>query len=516
MTRKRTLSLLEITRLLLLALAATHVVLYLGVALGRASYPYELEWMEGAVLEHVFRIKEGLPLYGPPSLEFTPLIYTPLYYMVAALVGQAHLFALRAISIASSVASLLLILLLVRHETRRLDLGLLASGLFAATFGASGAWFDLARVDSLFLALLLGGIFLLRVSGRKAAQVAAAAAVTLAFLTKQTALPLMLPLVVYLALTRSPSRRRVFAGVFLALVVCATALCNAMTDGWFYYYVFSLPTQHPIQAETLWGQIMVGLVRPLPLALVLCLVWLAHLRRVARDRMAHEGLLLAGVVGVSLALSVRHGSFLNVFMPAHAMLAVGFACGVHVLCEAIQRQPEARLALRFGGDSVASCSAGAGLALVYIAGIVQLATLLYDPAVHQPTRQDREAGDLLVQRLSQIKGEILVPYHGYLARRAGKRPCAHDMAMGDVMRSREQAGKDRIHREVIAALEQARFAAVVVDTNNWYMTEMLRNYRFVGSPFESDDVFWPLTGRRVRPERLFLRDRLRPASVRDQ
>ena len=68
----------------LVAAALWYLGAYLVVALARLNYPYDLEWMEGGTLEHVARVLGGRPLYVAPSLEFTPYIYAPLYYYVAA------------------------------------------------------------------------------------------------------------------------------------------------------------------------------------------------------------------------------------------------------------------------------------------------------------------------------------------------------------------------------------------------------------------------------------------------
>ena len=56
---------------------------------GRVSYPYDLEWMEGGMLHHALRIQEGHSLYAPPSIDFIPYLYTPLYPTLLALFGNA-------------------------------------------------------------------------------------------------------------------------------------------------------------------------------------------------------------------------------------------------------------------------------------------------------------------------------------------------------------------------------------------------------------------------------------------
>src|SRR3569833_2402600 len=144
------------------AACAATVGLYLFTAVHRMRYPFELEWMEGGVLEHVKRVVSGQPLYAAPSLDFAAFIYNPLYYYVAApfcAVFGVGLFPLRLVSFVASLSSFLLLFFLVKKHTGQLLAGILAAGLFAATFVVGGSWFDLARIDSLGLALLLGAAY---------------------------------------------------------------------------------------------------------------------------------------------------------------------------------------------------------------------------------------------------------------------------------------------------------------------------------------------------------------------
>src|SRR4029450_9202057 len=71
----------------------------------RVGCPFDLEWMEGAMVDHVrFLLSHGT-LYVPPSLEFVPFVYNPFYYVVSACVslftGDGYV-ALRLVSIVAS------------------------------------------------------------------------------------------------------------------------------------------------------------------------------------------------------------------------------------------------------------------------------------------------------------------------------------------------------------------------------------------------------------------------------
>src|SRR5437016_5947719 len=67
----------------------------------RIGYPFELEWMEGAMVDHAARVRAGLPIYCAPTPEHVAFLYTPLLYQLGALVslvtGQGFL-ALRLVS----------------------------------------------------------------------------------------------------------------------------------------------------------------------------------------------------------------------------------------------------------------------------------------------------------------------------------------------------------------------------------------------------------------------------------
>src|SRR5262245_36932728 len=108
---------------LALALAGAYLLMFLIVAVARLSYPFELEWLEGLVLEHVRRILTGHSIYAAPTLEFVPLNYTPFYYYVsaaAALVVGPSFVPLRLVSLCAALAVLALAALLVRRETGRM------------------------------------------------------------------------------------------------------------------------------------------------------------------------------------------------------------------------------------------------------------------------------------------------------------------------------------------------------------------------------------------------------------
>src|ERR1700690_1325864 len=170
--------------------AGIHFALVLFVIFSRINYRYDLEWMEGASLVQAYRISMGQSLYLQPSLEYIPLIYPPLYFYLSAIlvkiIGISFL-PLRIVSFASTLGCLIIIYYAVKDKTNSMVIGFVAAGSFVATFRLGGAWFDIARVDMLFIFLCLAAVYFLGKQNTKGSLIAGVL-FSLAFLTKQTAI----------------------------------------------------------------------------------------------------------------------------------------------------------------------------------------------------------------------------------------------------------------------------------------------------------------------------------------
>src|SRR5258706_9246475 len=145
--------------------AVAYLIIYLWVAYHRLQYPFDLEWIEGGMADQVQRIVNGESIYVAPSINFVPFLYPPLYFYFSALASIAlggGLFPLRLVSFIASLISFTSLYLIVHDETKNSYAALLSAGLFVATFRVTGAWLDIARVDSLFLALWLLFVYFVR------------------------------------------------------------------------------------------------------------------------------------------------------------------------------------------------------------------------------------------------------------------------------------------------------------------------------------------------------------------
>jgi 4-amino-4-deoxy-L-arabinose transferase-like glycosyltransferase len=225
---------------------AGFALLFMVIAWLRMQYPFELEWMEGAIVDHVRRITAGLPVYVQPSLDLIPFIYTPVYYYVSALAstifGEGFL-PLRLVSLLSTVANFSLIFVLIRRETRETVYALVGVGLFAASYRVCGAWFDIGRVDSLALLFVLTSVFVLRNGQTRRDLIVAGVLLAVAYLTKQSCLIIGITLGLYFVYDFR-WKALWYIGALAITIVGTTILCDAYTDEWFSYYVYELPKNH--------------------------------------------------------------------------------------------------------------------------------------------------------------------------------------------------------------------------------------------------------------------------------
>ena len=477
-----------VLRWLLAGASVWYIGCYLAVALLRIGYPFELEWMEGAVANHVLRVLNGQPLYASPSIDFVPFIYAPFYFYVSAgfaTVLGFSLFPLRLVSFLSSLACFAIIYAFVRRETGSRFFGLLSAALFAATFRAAGAWLDVARPDSLFLALSLAALYQTRFSESGLGLAAAGALFAFAFHTKQTALFIALPVMAWSLATRR-SRSLPLIAAFAVLAAGTMALLNFVYHGWYKYYVLDLPSHQPLLQTGLLRFWTRDLSMTFPVAFGLAVVLLVR-RCPDSERRVRFFYLLggAGMVAAAWFGRLHRGGYDNALLPAYAGLAVLGAVCAWNLTQTHAAPGPGRKALAIA---------------VYFAYIVQFGLLWYDPAAQIPSRQDKQAGRDLVATLAGFPGEIFMPQHGYLSELAGKRSFAHQMAICDVLNAGPSEIGNRLMSDIAQTIEQHRFSAIVLDHPFLLQDAVLTHYRLQYRAFSSEDVFWPMTGMRTRPE----------------
>jgi hypothetical protein len=438
--------------------------LFCWCAWKRAPYPFELDWMEGCMVNHVARLLDHKGIYVRPSLEFVPYIYNVLFYfassLVARIVGVGFL-ALRLVSIAATLATFALIFSLVRRETRSVLPSVLAAGLYAGTYPIVYSWLDVGRVDCLALALSLSAIYVARSATKPPALVASALLTALAFATRQNALVLLPALSLFFAIRLGPRRALWFTLTSAVVMLTGVALLNRATDGWYTFYVFQLPFLHPFEnglMPSFWRDELIG-VQMCAVILGLYLFLSPSPSSARLDRVFH---LLAGgsLVCMSFLARLHVGCFLNDDLPMYVALAVWFGLGLAAVLDD---------AARIGASATAVAW---GFVLCLSVGWV------YDPRPWIPTVADRARAERLLGELSAQRGEVLLPQHSSLAARVNKPEFAHDMALQDLLRmERDPRGiLPPLRAEIEEALRTKRFGAILLDGVWTFEKEMEHDY----------------------------------------
>jgi len=458
---------------------------YLLIAIRRLAYPFDLEWMEGAMVHHVARVLAGKPLYGPPALEFTPFLYPPLYYWVCALaarvVGLGYL-PLRFVSLVSSGAIFWFIYRIAQRDTASWRAGVLAAGLFAATYRLGGAWLDVARNDSLFLALMLAGLYFIRFRHTWAGWAWAALFFALAGLTKQTAIMMTAPLLVYAA---ALDRKR---GAALILIFCSvlggiTWAVNVRTNGWYVYYVIDLP-RHLQQAAPLrfpfWTH---DIAAPLPIAAVLAVLTLLE-TLTQRDRRSAFWLAVSvSAIGAAWVGRLHVGAYDNVAIPAYACVAL--LAGMAGPSLASSFPPKYQQAVRIA--TAVLC-------------ILQLVDLRYSVRRQIPTDTEVDFARALGQLVGSAD-DVFVPAHSFIQTPSGAIMHAHSWAIRDVLRGGDTESVAPLIFEIKDALDRRDFQMIVVDQiDSWMEPDLDLNYWRSGP---APGPLWTKTGNRTRPQWIY-------------
>lgn len=473
---------LRILQTLALLVGAWYVVVYLVLAVVNLRYPFELEWMEGAILDQVKHVADGHRLYVAPSIHFIPFQYPPLYFYLGAIVFRilgGGFLPLRLISLVSSLGCFAAIFAIVRRESGSARAAFFAVALFAACFPVAGSWYDLARIDSLYMALTLGAIYLLRFHASSPGTTVAALLLALAFLTKQSALLIALPLIAWV-MAVSWRQGLLALAVFAGAAGATTWILDAIHHGWYVYYVFLMPARmQRIDSVSVdfWQQDILG---PLAIAAAVSLGWLiAVAGRAPRSAASwFYPLLGLGMIGSAWMSMLHAGAYTNNLIPAYAVISVLF------------------------GLAMAEADRHSYLPVLCL---VQLLVLFYDPRQQLPAAGSRDAWRQLVEVIAATPGDVFVPQHGYLSTLGGKRSFAHTMAVYDVMRAGQPADAARLTSQFHTALVERQFGAVVVDrVDPWLAEDLEREYRRSRPAAAAPDALWMVTGRHTRPEWIYL------------
>ncbi|MFO0750721.1 MAG: hypothetical protein U1F43_34385 [Myxococcota bacterium] len=207
--------------------------------------------------------------------------------------------------------------------------------------------------------------------------------------------------------------------------------------------------------------------------------------RVGRRAAFHVGLFVGFLASAWLS-RLHSGGIANVLIPGFAALAVMAPIGM----AALEPQPVAGLR----GPGAAATRIGLALFVAF-----QFFALGYSTGDSLPAPDAREKGAKFTEYLSHIDGDVLLPDHDFIQRRAGKRDYALGMASRDLLRmeSSDDPGKLMLEASIREAFASRRFAAVILSEEDHLRSLLLPTYCFKE---RIDLAPSPITGWVIRPQ----------------
>lgn len=459
-------------------------------------YGAELHGFEAALLDHARRWHDGAPVYGPPDILFTPLLYAPGFWWATAAAGAVvglDLTAARIVSALALVGAMACLFDLTRQLTGDWRHGLLAAGFYAMTFNVAQGRAALGLSDGLATALALGaGVALSRMRTWRGATIAGLLLVAAVF-TKQT----MLLVVLAGGVWALAHRRQLLVPLVAVTSVVGLGLAGWLTlstDGWFATYVVHIPLSVPWRWSAVTGFPFADL-RPVHVALLMTLLVMVLPRRPLERPTADETLavlVVATLVTASWLGRLHQGGHVNALIPALAAASLGLAVSVHRLALRIAAVLKSRLSPFY----------------VPVIVIVQFWMLAYDPRDFLPPATGAADVAAIRAELRALPRPLFLPGDGYWVDAVTG---AEPFATNDLGYLKDRPWLAELIAASDKAVREGAYAAVVLPSFlvDAYRDELAPRYRFdrwVGPADRPVGVrHSDLVGWRTYPYAVFLR-----------
>ncbi|MEM6993528.1 MAG: hypothetical protein AAF721_23640 [Myxococcota bacterium] len=494
---------LQWIRKAVMALALIWVATVLVTFARRFGYAMELEWMEGGVLHQALRFSQGEALYPAPGPEFIPFLYTPGYPIVLGVLGWVFPidFALgRTVSILAAVAAGIALGHAVRKEGKPRAHAVIAVGLFAAGWVFSYRWLDLARPDSLYLALTAWGLVVLRHSrGSHRDAAIAGVLLALAFWTKQTAASFIIAAGL-VAVIAAPRQLPTLIATVAVIDGGGVLWGNAATDGQLWAYIYELHQAHAFNRERFttktWGMFAHAAPWLTLLAIGLAVRLVSRLRRrLARSTGAATRVgvaywtvvATAGLLVSALGYSTQWAEP-NAFLPGVFFVALWLGVVLPVTPRA---------------ETTALALIGAQLAFAYavephyqpiqkdgLAGISR-SYRWRNASVAIPTDAQRQRARALREHLRGVDGEVLALHRPWWSVLAGGQGHVGSMGLTDVPPQTRAEVQGALRKRI----RERGYAEIWVEGEppNWLRRELDAHYR-VGRRLQGGERVRPMSG----------------------
>jgi len=434
--------------------AICYGVSYLYVAFRRITYPYDLDFIEDNMLMQAIQVSLGKPVYVPPNADFVPQVYMPLYTFLCGWIFKVvppSYLPLRLLSFLATLLTAMMIFSISKRICNNNGIAFCAAVLFLAGYHTTGGWYELGRVDSLYIMLTVMGAALLahgKESHWKLPVVGLLLA--LAFLTKQNGLFFALIFALYLFFSLG-WRVSAFAIPFVLISAVPIIYLDQNSKGWFSTYVFKIAYLSPINVQRVTATLehdlfgsMVGLTI-LFLVAGISLFW--H-KGGKSFLMEPWNWFIGAALFISLAGRASVGGNRNNLMPAYTFLCIAPALAAREM----GRWRE--------GYQIPARS---GLYILIVIQLVLTSLVPKYPFGFIPTSAMTNLGDRLIQRIARIQGPVLVLMHPYYDLLAGKEP-AVDIQMLWHARRR---GEEPLPKDFVKRIQNHYYAAIISDESSF-------------------------------------------------
>ena len=475
--------------------AICYVGFYLYGAFKRITYPYDLDFIEDNMLMQAIQVSLGKPVYVPPNADFVPQVYMPLYTFLGGWIFKAiapSYLPMRLLSFSATIVTAILIFLISRRISDNRGIAFCTAALFLAGYRTTGGWYDLARVDALYVMLTLAGAALLAYGKENHFRLPLAGFIlALAFLTKQNGLFFALVVAVYLSFT-TRWRALAFAIPFALVSVLPALYLDQVSGGWFSTYVFKIAYLSPIDFHRVAAMLkddllgsMIGLTIPFVIAGI-SLVWRERRKSILIEPW---NWFIGAALFISIAGRASVGGNRNNLMPAYTFLCIAPALVAR----------ETRL-WRDGWE----VPARSALFILIIAQFVLTSLIPKYPLGFIPTSSMKSAGDRLIQHVASVQGPVLVLMHPYYALLAGKEP-AVDIQMLWHARLR---GEEPLPNDFVNRIESHYYSAIISDESFFEtqpdLHELITTYYIQTETLNLSNAPPTITGIVVRPKVIYL------------
>jgi 4-amino-4-deoxy-L-arabinose transferase-like glycosyltransferase len=454
-------------RRLMLIFPLVYLVFFVVTSALRIGFPYQLSWLEGVMVDHSRWILQGNQLYGPPAVDFTPFLYTPLYSYVSAFfmkIFGAHILIPRLVSLVSSLLVLVLIWRLVKYETGSNFYALVAAGFYASFYPFVRCYFDMVRVDAFFVFLMFLGVYILR-TGKKSYSIYLSAFVFyLAVFTKQQALP-MVGMMGLLLLLQDSRKFLKFTLTFCLLTVITVLYLQQASDGWFLFYVYKFPLSHGFRSYLVTLIFRDLLLHAPVLVLIGPYLFFKAFKgeNDLRSRVVFYLFFSIAAFGISWASRAHGGGAENVLMPVLLCLSVLGAVSFRYFEQDLGRVNKK------------------GVYFAFLLIAVHFGILIYNPLSLIPTKEHYRWNKKFVDLIAGFEGDVLVTQFGYIPTLAGKKTFAHMTAVtfGYSKGNVSVKAKRIIGRKFLKAIRKKQFSAIILrKKESFFLGKMAGFYKW--------------------------------------